>query len=182
MKPSDANSPRSLPPLPPRRFRRFARHLATDHFAVRRAFPREALARIEAAIGAGERRHAGQVRFAVEAALPLSLVLRRETPRERAIDTFGRLRIWDTEGNCGVLVYVLLADRRVEIVADRGIHRLVGDAEWQSICRTMESAFGGGRFADGAVAGIDAVSALLAQHFPRTGESVNELPDQPIVL
>ena len=164
------------------RFKRFARHLATDERAVRRAFSREALARIEAAIGAGEKNHAGQVRFVVEAALPLALVLNRQTPRERALDVFGRLRIWDTEGNSGVLVYLLLADRRVEIVADRGIHRQVGDAQWRSICQTMESAFRERRFEDGAVAGIDAVSALLSRHFPRHGASANELPDQPIVL
>jgi len=109
-------------------------------------------------------------------------VLARQTPRERALDVFGRLRVWDTEGNSGVLVYLLLADRRVEIIADRGIHREVGEAQWQSICRTMEAAFRDRRFADGAVAGIDAVSALLSRHFPRTGAAINELPDQPIVL
>ena len=167
---------------PAPRLKRFARHLATDHHAVRRKFPREALARIEAAIGAGEKSHAGQVRFVVEAALPLALVLARQTPRERALDVFGRLRIWDTEGNSGVLVYLLLADRRVEIIADRGIHRKVGEGAWRSICRTMESAFRERRFADGAVAGIEAVSALLSRHFPRAGESHNELPDRPILL
>jgi uncharacterized membrane protein len=114
--------------------------------------------------------------------LPLALVMSRQTPHERALDVFGNLRIWDTEGNSGVLVYVLLADRRVEIIADRGIHREVGEAEWRSICATMESAFREGRFADGAVAGVDAVSALLSQHFPRTGAAINELPDAPIVL
>jgi uncharacterized membrane protein len=182
MQPIDTAPDSGLPALPPRRFRRFARHLATDHHAVRRAFPREALARIQAAISAGEQSHAGQVRFVVEAALPLALVLSRHTPRERALDTFGRLRIWDTEGNSGVLVYLLLADRRVEIVADRGIDREVGEAEWRSICRTMETAFRERRFEDGAVAGIDAVSALLARHFPRTGAAINELPDEPVVL
>ena len=182
MRSSDTPPDHGPPQMPPRRFRRFARHLATDHHAVRRAFPPKSLARIEAAISAGERNHAGQVRFVVEAALPLALVLSRQTPRERALDTFGRLRIWDTEGNSGVLVYLLLADRRVEIVADRGIDREVGEAEWRSICRTMESAFREGRFDDGVVAGIDAVSALLARHFPRTGAAINELPDKPIVL
>jgi len=164
------------------RLKRIALHLATDHRTVHRAFPPEALARIEAATSAGERTHAGQVRFVVEAALPLAHVMSRQTAHERALDLFGSLRIWDTEGNSGVLVYVLLADRRVEIVADRGIHREVGEAEWQSICRTMESAFREGRFADGAVAGIDAASALLSRHFPRSGAANNELPDQPIVL
>lgn len=166
----------------PSRFKRLARHIASDHRAVRKAFPPEVLARIESATRSGERNHAGQVRFVVEAALPLALVMSRQTPHERALDVFGRLRIWDTEGNSGVLVYVLLADHRVEIIADRGIHREVGVAEWRSICHTMESAFREGRFADGAVAGIDAVSALLSQHFPRTGAASNELPDRPIVL
>jgi uncharacterized membrane protein len=172
-RPTEARTPR---------LQRFARHLATDHRTARKAFPPEALARIEAATIAGEKSHAGQVRFVVEAALPLALIMSRQTPHERALDLFGSLRIWDTEGNNGVLVYVLLADRRVQIIADRGIHREVGEGEWRSICRTMESAFREGRFADGAVAGIDAVSALLARHFPRTGATSNELPDQPIVL
>jgi len=161
---------------------RVARHLATDHRSAHRAFPPEALARIEAATSAGEKTHAGQVRFVVEAALPLAHVMSRQTAHERALEVFGRLRIWDTEGNSGVLVYVLLADRRVEIIADRGIHREVGEAEWQSICRTMESAFREGRFADGAVGGVDAVSALLSRHFPRSGAANNELPDRPVVL
>jgi uncharacterized membrane protein len=164
------------------RLKRIARHFATDHRSVRRAFPPEALSRIEAATRAGEKNHAGQVRFVVESALPLGLVVNRHTAHERALDVFGRLRIWDTEDNSGVLVYVLLADHRVEIVADRGIHRRVGDGEWKSICRTMESAFREGRFADGAVAGVEAVSALLSRHFPRTGAANNELPDRPIVL
>jgi hypothetical protein len=171
--PTQARSPR---------FKRLARHIASDHRAVRKAFPPDVLARIEAATSAAERNHAGQVRFVVEAALPLARVMSRQTPHERALELFGRLGIWDTEGNSGVLVYVLLADRTVEIIADRGIHREVGEAEWRSICRTMESAFREGRFAEGAVAGIDAVGALLSRHFPRTGTATNELPDTPIVL
>jgi uncharacterized membrane protein len=164
------------------RLKRIARHFATDHRSVRRAFPPEALARIEAATARGEQTHAGQVRFVVESALPLGLVLNRHSAHERALEVFGRLRIWDTEANSGVLVYVLMADRRVEIVADRGIDRRVSQGEWQSICRTMESAFREGRFADGAVAGVEAVSALLSRHFPRTGAADNELPDRPLVL
>ena len=95
---------------------------------------------------------------------------------------FGRLRIWDTEENCGVLIYLLLADRDVEIVADRGIHRKVGDATWQALCRGMEAAFREKRFADGALDGIDTVNALLAQHYPRTSAGPNELSDQPVIL
>src|SRR4029453_2680224 len=113
---------------------RFFRHLATDEGSVRRAFPEAALARIEALIGEGEKRHRGQGRFAVEASLPLARVLAGVTPRARAIDVFSLLRIWDTEENCGVLVYLLLADHDVEIVADRGIHGRVGTKTWSAVC------------------------------------------------
>ena len=166
-------------PLP----RRLARHLGTDAGKVRRIFDAEALRRIEHAITLGERSHRGQVRFAVEPALPLPRVVKRLSPRERALEVFALSRIWDTEENCGVLVYLLLADRDVEIVADRGIHRLVGDAAWEAICKEMETAFRAGRFLEGVERGIGAINALLARHFPRTdGGSSNELSDQPIVL
>lgn len=164
-------------------FGRFFRHLATDHGSVRRAFTESALKRIEAMIGEGEKRHRGQVRFAVEPSLPLARVLTGVTPRERSIEVFGLLRIWDTEENCGVLVYLLLADRDVEIVADRGIHRRVGSKAWSAVCRKMEAAFRIGRFAEGVEAGLAEINALLAEHFPheRSGGG-NELPDRPIVL
>ena len=175
---SSAQTPMEWP-LP----RRLARHLSTDAGKVRRIFDAEALQRIERAILLGERSHRGQVRFAVEPALPLPRVVKRLSPRERALEVFALSRIWDTEDNCGVLVYLLLADRNVEIVADRGIHRRVGDAAWEAICKEMEGAFRAGRFVDGVERGIGAIDALLAQHFPRTdGASSNELPDQPIVL
>jgi uncharacterized membrane protein len=157
-------------------------HFVTDHWSARRAFAPATLQRIEATIAAGERKHAGQLRFVVEPALHLSAVLRGEAPRERALEVFGRLRIWDTEDNCGVLVYLLLADRAVEIVADRGIHRRVGEAPWQAICRRMEVAFRERKFEEGALAGVEAINALLAQHFPRTAAGTNELPDRPLVL
>lgn len=169
--------------MPWRRRNRFWRHLATDHGSLRRAFREADLARIEAAVAQGEKTHRGQVRFAVEASLPLGRVVGRLPPRERALEVFGLLRIWDTEENCGVLVYLLLADRDVEIVADRGIHARVGDAAWEAICRRMESAFRDGRFAEGVVAGIDEINALLTRHFPRSGgPGVNELDDRPVVL
>jgi uncharacterized membrane protein YgcG len=161
---------------------RLWRHLVTDHWSARRAFPDPVLHHIEEAIAAGERKHAGQVRFVVEPSLALHAVLRGDAPRERALEVFGRLRIWDTEDNCGVLVYLLLADRAVEIVADRGIHRRVGDASWQSICRRMEAEYRHGKFEEGAIAGVEAINALLTQHFPRTGAGANELPDRPVVL
>ncbi len=164
------------------KWHRFWRHFSTDHRSARRAFPPHTLTRIGSAIATGEQTHSGQVRFVVDPALPLSLVLHGQKPRGHALDVFGRLRIWDTEENIGVLVYVLLADKAVEIVADRGIHRKVGDAAWESICRTMEAAFREGRFEDGAVAGIDAINAMLAEHFPRSGSGPNELSDQPEII
>jgi len=161
---------------------RLLRHVITDHLSVKRAFDNDALAHIERAIAAGERTHRGQVCFAVEGSLPPLRVLRKLSPRERALEVFGLMRVWDTEENAGVLVYLLLADRDVEIVADRGIDRVVDAAVWQAICARMEVAFRDGHYPDGVVAGIGEISALLAQHFPRAGAIVNELPDKPIVL
>ena len=168
----------------PSHLQRWFRHFATEERAVRRCFGADGLRTVETEITAGERRHRGQVRFAVEAALPLARVVRRVTPRERALEVFALTRTWDTEENCGVLVYLLLADRDVEIVADRGIHRAVGEATWEAICRTMEAAFRERRFVEGTLAGISAINDVLATHFPRhTGTpGPNELPDKPLVL
>src|SRR6266568_9554928 len=168
--------------MPTGKLVRFWRHLVADHRSARRAFPSSALKRIETAIASGEQRHAGQVEFVVEAALPLALVLHGLSPRERSLEVFGRLRVWDTEENSGVLIYLLLADKAVEIVADRGIHRRVGDAPWQSICRAMEAAYREGRFEEGALAGIEAINALLIEHFPRHAPGENELPDKPVLI
>jgi uncharacterized membrane protein len=164
------------------RHRRLLRHVVTDHLSVKRAFPPAALARIEQAITAGERMHRGQVCFAVEGALPPLRVLRKLTPRERALEVFGLLRVWDTEENAGVLIYLLLADRDVEIVADRGIDREVPAGAWQAICARMEAAFRDARLVEGVVVGIEEIAALLAAHFPRVGAAANELPDKPVVL
>ena len=165
----------------PMNFGRFARHLLIDRASVKRAFPREAMRAIEKAIAEQERLHAGQLRFAVEASLPLGDLARGVDARARAIDWFARLRIWDTEHNSGVLVYVLLADRRVEIVADRGIHGKVGSAGWEAICGKMQREFAAGQYERGAVAGVRAIGDLLAGHFPAPGDR-NELPDRPLVL
>jgi len=134
---------------------------------------------IEKAIAEEERRHAGQLRFAVEASLPLGELLRGIDARRRAVDWFSRLRIWDTEHNSGVLIYVLLADRRVEIVADRGIHGKAGNAAWEAICGEMQREFARGEYERGAVVGIRAIGDLLAGHFPGGGA---ELPNKPVVL
>lgn len=164
------------------RAKRIWRHLFTDRDDVDRVFPSDELARVESAITDGERRHAGQVCFAIEAALPLPRVWQGLTPRERALEVFGALRVWDTERNDGVLVYLLLADRDVEIVADRGIHARVGEAAWESICKAMEARFRAGAFAEGAAEGVAAISTLLAQHSPRQGDERNELSDRPVIL
>ena len=147
-----------------------------------RAFPAHALAAIDRAIKESEGSHRGEIRFAVEGALHVDPLLRGQTARERAIDVFSRLRIWDTEHNNGVLIYLLLADRDVEIVADRGIHRKVGEKEWEGICRKMEAAFRRGEYEGGVIDGIREVTRLLAEHFPPIGGDRNELPDKPVVL
>jgi len=164
------------------RLRRALRHVMCDRADVHRVLPPPALARIEQAIGEGEARHGGQVCFAIEPALPIGRVWQGMTPRQRALEAFGTLRVWDTEHNDGVLIYVLLADRDVEIVADRGIHAKVGDAAWNDICRVMEKAFGAGRYADGIEEGIRAVSDLLALHSPHVDGERNEIADKPVVL
>jgi uncharacterized membrane protein len=137
---------------------------------------------IEQAIRDSETMHSGEIRFAVEAALDVGPLLRNQSARERAIDVFSFLRVWDTDQNNGVLVYLLLADRDVEIVADRGIARHVSSDEWERICRDMETAFREGRFEHGVLAGIRAVSAHLTRHYPGAGGRGDELPNAPVVL
>ena len=163
-------------------FARFMRHLFTDRWPARRAFPPRTLHTIERAIGEGEAQHDAELRFVVETMLPLGDLLRGVSPRERAIELFSRLRIWDTVHNSGVLIYVELADHRVEIVADRGIDARIGHDGWRAVCNTMQSAYRRGAFEEGSVAGIRAVSEMLAAHFPRSAGKKNELPNRPIVL
>jgi uncharacterized membrane protein len=165
------------------RWQRLWRHLASGPWSVRRHFPGEALAAIEQAVKDCEGRHAGEIRFAVEAALPPGDVLAGATPRERAIAVFSELRVWDTEHNNGVLIYLLLADHDVEIVADRGVAGgRVPTAEWEACCQVMEAQFRAGRFREGAIAGIRAVAEVLAQHPPARPDHGNELPDAPVLL
>ena len=162
--------------------KRIARHLMASQWMVRRAFPRDTLVAIDKAIKASESLHRGEIRFAVEGALQIEPLFRGQTARERAIGVFSRLRIWDTEHNNGVLIYLLLADRDVEIVADRGIDAKVGPREWERICRKMEAAFRQADFEGGVVGGIQEVTRHLAEHFPPIGDDRNELSDKPVVL
>lgn len=162
--------------------KRIMRHLLFTEWNVSRAFPRSALIAIEQAIQASETAHVGEIRFAVEGALDGTPLFTGQSARERAIDMFSQLRIWDTEHNNGVLIYLLLADRDVEIVADRGIHEKVGSQAWEKICRTMETAFQQTNYEGGVVSGIQAVTQHLMKHFPVSGAGQNELPDKPLVL
>jgi uncharacterized membrane protein len=163
---------------------RWLRHWFKTPYAVRSAFSEKALERIQQAIADSEREHAGEIRFAVEAALPWSY-LRRDAPaRERAAMVFAKLRVWDTEHNNGVLIYVELADHSIEVVADRGIARRVARAEWDAICNAMRDRFRAGRFEEGAIEAVRAVGGLLAQHFPLAAgaSNPNELSNRPAVL
>jgi uncharacterized membrane protein len=162
--------------------KRILRHLVVTDWQVSRAFSRQTLIAIEQAIKASETAHVGEIRFVVEGALDGAPLFKGQSARERAIDVFSQLRIWDTEHNNGVLIYLLLADRDVEIVADRGIHAKVGLEEWEKICRTMETAFKEANYEGGVVSGIQAVTQHLMKHFPASGAGQNELPDKPVVL
>ena len=161
---------------------RIVRHLLCDWWSVRSRFPQATLDRIEAKIGEQEARHDGELRFAVEAALPIRDLMHGMTSRERAVEIFTRLHVWDTEHNSGVLFYVLLADKRIEIVADRGIDQRVGKAAWDAICGEIDRAFAAGRFEEGVLIGLQSVSDLLATYFPPRPDNPNELSNRPAVL
>lgn len=161
---------------------RIARHLLVTDGQVRRALSRTALTNIEAAIKASEAEHVGEIRFAVEGGLDGAPLFKGQSARERAIELFSQLRVWDTEQNTGVLIYLLLADRAVEIVADRGIHAKVDSQEWSKVCRQMEDAFRQSNFEGGVVSGVQAVTRHLKQHFPPDSHDTNELPNKPVVL
>jgi uncharacterized membrane protein len=161
---------------------RTLKHLLLPDQWLRKDFESGALDAIEAAIRGSEIRHDGELRFVIEATLPLGSLLSQQTARERALDLFSALRVWDTEHNSGVLIYVQLLDRRVEIVADRGINARVAPDYWQAVCARMESAFRAGRFAEGALAAVSEVTDELTRHFPAHTANPNELPDRPLML
>ncbi|HSE13758.1 MAG TPA: TPM domain-containing protein [Rudaea sp.] len=160
---------------------RWIRHLAAGA-SVRRLFPQATLDAIHRAIAAGEKRHRGEVCFAIEQAMPWRDLARGRSARERAHEVFARLRVWDTEHNSGVLIYVLVAEHAIEIVADRGIAARVDQPEWQRICDRMRERFAAGDYERGVIDGVNAVSDILARHFPDDGSTRNELTDAPVVL
>ena len=161
---------------------RIARHLIAMPGAVRRAFPPAAMAAIEQAVARSETQHRGEVRFAVEAALDVSGLIAGQSARARAIEVFSQLGVWDTDDNNGVLIYLLLADRDVEIVADRGINAVVGAQEWEAICRAMEAALRRREFEPAVLGAIEAVTRLLARHFPPRAGDRNELANRPVTV
>lgn len=170
---------------------RIARHLWLDESDSHRAAPPALLARLTQRVAASEARHTGQIRICVEASLPWSYVRRlhadttfEQLSRQRAVMLFSKLRVWDTEHNNGVLIYLLLAERAIEIVADRQLDRAVAPQEWAAVTGRMATAFRQSRFEDGLTQALEEVSGLLIVHFPAvSGKSgANDLPDEPVIV
>lgn len=169
------------------RIKRVLKHRWQDAFATQRIIPPDMLTRLQHRVAASEQRHSGEIRIYVEAGLPLSYLWRdsstKQITRQRALAMFGKLRVWDTANNNGVLIYLLLAERSIELVADRGLNQVVEPRVWQDMAARMRAAFRQRHFEDGLTQALEEVSALLVQHFPlRAGEvNPNELPDSPIL-
>ncbi|MCX7149554.1 MAG: TPM domain-containing protein [Rhodocyclales bacterium] len=161
---------------------RLLKHLLLPGWWVQRVFARDDLVAIRKAVTACEKSHRGELRFVVEGPLPVSVLWRAMSPRTRAADLFSALRIWDTEENSGILIYVQLVDRKVEILADRGIAARVAQAEWDAVCRAMEANFRRGEWRNGALQAVTRAGELLTSHFPAGPNNPNELPDQPLMF
>jgi uncharacterized membrane protein len=165
------------------RWSRLLRQLWSDPSRLPRQLGAGTTLRVQQAVQASELRHCGEIRVCIEAGLPMSYAWRDASPRERAVAMFGKLQVWDTEANNGVLIYLLMADRAIEIVADRGLNKFVSAAQWQAIVAGMNADFQAGRFEAGLLAAVAAVDAVLVDHFPRQGDApdLNELPDEPVL-
>lgn len=164
------------------RLKRLIRHLLMTPLQLKRRFPQAVLQRIEVAIAQSEMSHSGEIRFALEMNLPLLDILRKKSGQQRAVEVFSALRVWDTEYNNGVLIYLLLADHDFEILADRGIHAKVGTAAWRHISHEMEALFKAGQFEAGVLHGIAQISHLLNQHYPADAHNDNELSNAPVII
>ncbi|KNZ33625.1 MAG: membrane protein [Methylibium sp. NZG] len=162
---------------------RILKHRWLDERDAERALGAEGIQRLESRVTESERRHIGEIRVCVESGLPLSYLWRNASARERAVSMFGKLRVWDTEHNSGVLIYLLLAEHRIEIVADRGLNRHVSAEEWQVILDTMRAEFRAGHFEDGLNRAIDAVDALMLKYLAAAdgGANPNELSNRPVL-
>lgn len=161
---------------------RLLRHLFTPFWVLKLRYRRELLQQIEQRIGQLELLHPGELRFVAEHALDLGDLIARVTPRERALEVFSQLRVWDTERNNGVLIYVLHAEHAMEIVADRALARVVPQADWDALCRRAEAKFRAGLHGEGALVAVEGAAQLLQRHFPLLSGDGNELPDQPLLL
>ncbi|MBT9494227.1 MAG: TPM domain-containing protein [Paucibacter sp.] len=163
---------------------RLLKHRWTDQTDLARALPATAIAGLEAAVRASEARHSGEICVCVEAGLPMSYLSKRLSARQRAVTLFGKLRVWDTEANNGVLIYLLLADHAIEIIADRGLNAKVSEAQWAAIVETLRSHLRSSQFEQGLQAAVAAVDGLLHQQFPLApGQSnPNELADAVVIL
>jgi uncharacterized membrane protein len=164
------------------RLRRLLQHLGATDVQTQRRFTPQVRDSIESAIRELESRHAGEIRFVVETRLDLARLLADMSPRRRALELFSLLSVWDTAHNNGVLFYVLLADRTVEIIADRGIAVHIPQPQWDEVCRCVEMEYREGHFGAGSIAGIQRIGQLLAGHFPALDSRANELPDRPLLL
>ena len=162
--------------------KRITQHLLFPKYRLRSLFNADTINLITLATKASERRHSGQICFAVEGSLSLSELMKNEAPRNRAIDVFSQLRVWDTECNNGVLIYVLLADKAVEIIADRGVNKVVDLSTWADVCKKVESNFSEGDFRKGSLIGIESVGVILENFFACNSSLKNEIPDSPILL
>ncbi|MDB5796933.1 MAG: hypothetical protein JWP36_835 [Paucimonas sp.] len=164
-------------------FKRLLRHLMTTDAAGRRAFPQSSLKAIQGAVARGEKMHRAEIKVMIEPALGFGEVLEGQTSRHRARELFTEYRVWDTEENCGILVYINLADHAVEIIADRGVNKLLEAAQWQQVCRTMAAGFALGRYEQGAVEALTQLNQLLQARLPGgDGENPNELGNRPVML
>jgi uncharacterized membrane protein len=161
---------------------RVLRHLFTTTLTGRRTFPATTLKAIQATIAAGEKAHRAEVRLIVEPALPLHAVLNRISARERGRELFAQYRIWDTEENCGILIYINLADHKVEIITDRTVGRVLDARDWQTVCTTMTQGFARGEFHESVLAGLRQLNDMLKTRFPPNGSHANELSNRPLIL
>ena len=164
------------------RCRRAWRHMTSGTGAGKRAFPAATLQAIEQAITQGEQRHRAEVRLIVEPGLDARSAFNNVTNRQRARALFAQYGVWDTEENCGVLIYINLAERAVDIVADRHVGRLVADTEWQTICRTMTTGFAQGDYHGSTLSALEQLNTLLARHYPADGPRPNQLPNDAVIL
>jgi uncharacterized membrane protein len=161
---------------------RYLKHFLTTQWQLQRSFPRTTLDVIEEAVRSAEKQHSGEICFAIESRLAFKRLRAGLDARRRAYELFAHLGVWNTHANNGVLIYLLLAEHDIEIVADRGFEGNVSEAEWSEVCRVMEAELAAGRFEAGVLAGIQSVSELIARHFPPRADDRNELPDAPMII